>query len=104
MTCLHCGADMAGKQTGAQFCSRKCKSAAYYAANIDAMRERNRRNRAANPPDHAQVAEYQRGYRAANADAIAARVRKWQAANPERMREYNRKYLEKKKNNPKVTP
>jgi len=104
MTCPKCGADMAGKQTGAQFCSRKCKNDAYYVANIEAHSKRNRRNRAANPPDPAKVAEYQRGYRAANADTIAARVRKWRAANPEAVREYNRKYREKMKNNPQVTP
>jgi len=80
---------MAGKQTGAKWCSRKCGEAAYYAANKGAIAERKRNWRAA----RIEVARANdRRYYAANRESRIERKRNWRAANPEAMREDNRKY------------
>jgi len=73
MNCRQCNADISGKRKGAKWCSRKCHSAAWRAADPVAAAAYQRQWRAAN---HLEAdREYQRNWRAANRDAILARRR-----------------------------
>ena len=62
------------------------------AANLERVRENDRKRRAANPEKYR---EQSRKRRAANPEKYREQSRKRYLANPEKIREYNRKYREK---------
>ena len=71
-----------------RWCSDRCRSAAYYAANRAEVRASHAAYRAANPE---KVRASKAAYRAANPEKVRAKVAKYHAANPEKMRARKRR-------------
>lgn len=87
--CAHCGAAFAVRRAGTRYCSRRCRDAAYRAANRERAQATSAAWRAANP-ERARAACA--AYYAANRERARAYDAAWVAANPQRKRAYNAAY------------
>jgi len=83
----------------------RTKARRYYAANKETIAQKKQPYRAARyAANNVELRAKRVQHYAANREANKEKAQQWRAANPEKAREYQRKYLEKMKNNPKVTP